>query len=231
MFNLAEPVAFRIKGEGGGSVLCHQRAEAEPTIEQLAKQYPELCQDPALELDLEPLHTADVFDEARSRVSLYGVPQSESDNRKTIAEERMIPSAQAIKKYDPTPKTLVRRQNEPALVPYRLRLYLLHRPISNHHVFDSADYWISSRWFDCGAIRAVRRDHARSSRQSSQMKFVKEANSSLLFCNVVYTQSAPSHRIQLILVWGPLLGSRCLWYLRLGIAPAATQTTSRMASV
>ena len=53
MFNLAEPVAFRISGDiPGGSVLCHKRAEVEPSVEQLAMQYPELCQDPAIELDL-----------------------------------------------------------------------------------------------------------------------------------------------------------------------------------
>ncbi len=76
MFNLAEPVAFRISGDiPGGSVLCHKRAEVEPSIEQLAMQYPELCQDPAIELDLEPLYTTDVFDEASSRVSLYGLPE------------------------------------------------------------------------------------------------------------------------------------------------------------
>jgi hypothetical protein len=88
MFDLAEPVAFRIKGEiPGGSVLCHKRAEAEPAIEQLTKQYPELCQDPAIELGLEPLYTADVFDEARSRVSLYGVPED---------KEEMIKLAQPV---------------------------------------------------------------------------------------------------------------------------------------
>ena len=72
MFNLAEPVAFCIKGEiPGGSVLCLKRAEVEPAIKQLAKQYPQLIQDPTIELDLEPLYTTDVFDEARSRVSAF----------------------------------------------------------------------------------------------------------------------------------------------------------------
>jgi hypothetical protein len=63
----------------GGSVLCLKRAEVEPAIEQLAKQYPQLIQDPAIELDLEPLYTTDVFDEARSRVSLYGMPEDKEE--------------------------------------------------------------------------------------------------------------------------------------------------------
>jgi hypothetical protein len=76
MFKLAKAVAFRIKGDiPGGSVLCHRRSEVEPAIEQLAKQYPQLIQDPSIELDLEPLYTTDVFDEARSRVSVYCPPQ------------------------------------------------------------------------------------------------------------------------------------------------------------
>ena len=55
MFDLAEPVAFCITGEiPGGSVLCLKRAEVEPAIEQVAKQYAELCQDPAIELGLDP---------------------------------------------------------------------------------------------------------------------------------------------------------------------------------
>jgi hypothetical protein len=80
MFKLAKAVAFRIKGDiPGGSVLCHRRSEVEPAIEQLAKQYPQLIQDPSIELDLEPLYTTDVFDEARSRVSVYGMPEEKEE--------------------------------------------------------------------------------------------------------------------------------------------------------
>jgi hypothetical protein len=74
MFNLTTPVAFRIKGDiPGGSVLCHRRAEVEPALEQLADNPIEG------ELDLEPLYTSDVFDEARSRVSIYGMPEDKEE--------------------------------------------------------------------------------------------------------------------------------------------------------